>query len=139
MPCVTTHLLDTNAWLRTLGRSFEFNAATRALIFDSANAPFALSAMSVWEVCTKFRKRPDDLALQLPLDQWLAAALRPAAFAVLPIDAAIARESNRLPGVFHEDPADRIIVATARIHGLILLTSDENILAYPHVKTLDTR
>lgn len=59
MPCVTTHLLDTNAWLRTLGRSFEFNDATRALIFDSSNAPFALSAMSVWEVCTKFRKRPN--------------------------------------------------------------------------------
>lgn len=136
---MTTHLLDTNAWLRTLGRSFEFNAPTRALIFDATNAPFALSAMSVWEVCTKFRKRPDDLALQLPLDQWLATALRPSVFTVLPIDAAIARESNRLPGDFHEDPADRIIVATARVHGLSLLTSDAKILAYPHVKSFDTR
>lgn len=136
---MTTHLLDTNAWLRTLGRSFEFNAAARALIFDPARAPFALSAISVWEVCTKFRKRPADLALQLPLDQWLGLALRPAIIGVMPIDAAIARESNRLPGDFHEDPADRLIVATARVHDLVLVTSDEKILAYPHVRSLDTR
>jgi len=136
---VTTHLLDTNAWLRTIGRSTEFNAATRQLIFNPAHAPFALSAISVWEVCTKFRKRPADLALQLPLDQWMAVALRPAFVTVLPLDAAVARESNRLPDFRHEDPADRIVVATARVHGLTILTSDEKILACPHVKIFDTR
>lgn len=58
---------------------------------------------------------------------------------VLPVDAAVARESNLLPGLFHEDPADRIMIATARVHGLTILTSDEKILAYPHVRSLDTR
>lgn len=66
---MTTHLLDTNAWLRTVGRSIELNAATRRLVSDHANAPLALSAIGVWEVCTKFRKRPADLALDLPLDE----------------------------------------------------------------------
>jgi PIN domain nuclease of toxin-antitoxin system len=46
-----------------------------------------------------------------------------------------ALESSYLPGTFHRDPADQIIVATARVHNLILLTSDRKILDYPHVKT----
>jgi PIN domain nuclease of toxin-antitoxin system len=48
----------------------------------------------------------------------------------------IAVASTELPGSFHRDPADQIIVATARVHGLPLLTSDERILNYPHVQTL---
>lgn len=138
-PCVTTHLLDTNAWLRAFGRPHELNSATRLLLSDPTHAPFALSAMSVWEVCTKMRKQPASLALQLPLDAWLAAALPPSFIDVRPVDAAVARLSNHLPGVFHEDPADRIVVATALVHGLVVLTSDEKILAYPHVRSLDTR
>ena len=48
----------------------------------------------------------------------------------------IAIESTRLPGVFHRDPADQIIVATARIYDCLLITTDERITNYPHVKTL---
>lgn len=44
-------------------------------------------------------------------------------------------ESIRLPGEFHRDPADQIIVATARIYDAPLLTFDEKILNYPHVKS----
>lgn len=45
-------------------------------------------------------------------------------------------ESTTLPGKFHRDPADQMIVATARIHKVILVTSDDKLLSYPHVKTL---
>jgi PIN domain nuclease of toxin-antitoxin system len=48
----------------------------------------------------------------------------------------IASESTRLPGGFHRDPADRMIVATARIHDCPLLTADERTLNYPNVKVL---
>jgi PIN domain nuclease of toxin-antitoxin system len=48
----------------------------------------------------------------------------------------IAVESTELPGVFHRDPADQIIVATARIYNCALLTSDTKILSYPHVNML---
>ncbi|MBW1887764.1 MAG: PIN domain-containing protein [Deltaproteobacteria bacterium] len=48
----------------------------------------------------------------------------------------IALESCDLPGKFHNDPADRIIVATARIHALELITKDKKILDYPHVQAL---
>jgi len=48
----------------------------------------------------------------------------------------IAIESTKLPGSFHRDPADQIIVATARVYDISLLTADSRILQYPHVRTL---
>jgi PIN domain nuclease of toxin-antitoxin system len=51
------------------------------------------------------------------------------------ITLSIIQEAYSLPDSFHQDPADRIITATARIHDLTLLTADEKILAYPHVTT----
>jgi PIN domain nuclease of toxin-antitoxin system len=134
-----THLLDTCTWLRAVGRLGELNAATRAVLADSANLPFGLSAISIWEICTKFCKKPDQLSLTIALDEWLKIALHPRFIRVIPVDAEIARLSNELPGTLHEDPADRMIVATARREGLRLVTSDGKILAYPHVQTFDTR
>jgi PIN domain nuclease of toxin-antitoxin system len=122
-----------------VGAIHELNSTAQATLMAHANAPFALSAISVWEVCTKFRKRPDQLSLTLPLDEWLDRALQPRFVTVIPIDAQLARLSNELPLPFHEDPADRLIVATARRAGLVLLTSDEKIVNYPHVESLDTR
>ncbi|MEI6514341.1 MAG: type II toxin-antitoxin system VapC family toxin [bacterium] len=134
-----THLLDTCTWLRALGAIGELNAKSLAVLHDPSNAPFALSAISVWEVCTKIRKKPHELSLALPLDEWLSLALQPGFVRVIPVDAAITRLSNELPGVFHEDPADRLIVATAKRNNLIILTSDDKILNYSHVKGYDTR
>lgn len=133
------YLLDTNAWLRALGRLDELNAETRLVLADVANTPFSLSAISVWEVCTKFRKKPHQLSITIPLDQWLEIALQPRFVREIPVDAEISRLSNDLPDSFHEDPADRIIVATARRQDLVLVTSDDKIVDYPHVRTLDTR
>ena len=48
----------------------------------------------------------------------------------------IAVESTKLPGNFHKDPADQIIVATARIYDVPLVTMDNKIRNYPHVKLL---
>jgi PIN domain nuclease of toxin-antitoxin system len=134
-----THLLDTNAWLRALCSPQELNAATKTLLSDATKAPFALSAISVWEVCTKFRKKPHELSIKVPIEQWLVTALDRQFIQVIPVDAELAQMSNALPDPFHEDPADRIIVATARRAGIILVTSDSKILQYPHVQTLDTR
>lgn len=54
----------------------------------------------------------------------------------MPVDNATAIHSVRLPGQFHKDPADRMIVALARHLSLQLVTADEKILRYPHVKTV---
>lgn len=48
----------------------------------------------------------------------------------------VTEEAYSLPGAFHADPADRILVATARLYKLTLVTADSNILNYPHVKTV---
>ena len=52
------------------------------------------------------------------------------------MDLEIIEEAYSLPEPFHADPMDRILVATARVHGLTLLTADKAILSYPHVRTL---
>jgi PIN domain nuclease of toxin-antitoxin system len=71
-----------------------------------------------------------------PVETWLSAALRPEITSLLPLSPSIAVESCQLPGSFHADPADRLIVATARLHGLTLISADESIRAYPHLLTL---
>ena len=74
------------------------------------------------------------LQLDRPVSHWIDAALSDPRLELLPITPAIAVESTRLPGAFHRDPADQLIVATARIQGIQLLSEDSKILAYPHVE-----
>jgi PIN domain nuclease of toxin-antitoxin system len=131
------YLFDTNAWLWVTESPEKISPAT-ARILGAHRGPVGLSSVSFWEVCLKVRK--GKLPLSLPtLDDWLKITLRPGAIRLLPLDAAIARLSTELPGTFHDDPADRFIVATALHLNLTIVTSDEKILAYPHVKSLDTR
>ena len=51
----------------------------------------------------------------------------------------IAVESTQLPGDFHRDPADQILVATARVQNIPLVTADKLILRYPHVQLIIAR
>ena len=130
---MTTHLFDTNAWLRACERPEELSASARRAIASSRD-PFLLSAISIWEVCLKVRK--GKLTLSTPLEEWLRITLRPSFVRVVPLDAEIARAATELPGDFHEDPADRFIVATARRFNLTIITSDRKILDYPHTRSL---
>ena len=68
------------------------------------------------------------VVLDKPMNLWLEAALAELGPIVEPLGADVAIESCRLPGNFHRDPADRIIVATSRILGLPLATDDLRIL-----------
>ena len=68
--------------------------------------------------------KPDKKTLQAPC------------ISLAPITPEITIESSRLPGKFHGDPADRIIVATARILGAALITRDKNIISYSRKKHL---
>lgn len=134
---MTTHLLDTNAWIRLILSPGELSARTHALLASPGVRPCALSAISVWEFALKARK--GKINLHLPAGEWLDLALKRSLVTVLPLDAAIARAANSLPDGLNEDPADRIVVATARMHGLNIVTSDDKILRYPHVQSFDTR
>jgi len=127
---VTTHLLDTNAWIRLILAPEQLSERPRALLTRPDITPLAVSAISVFELTLKVRKGKIDL--RLPSDQWLDLALNPNLITVIPIDAEIARAANSLPEPFHQDPADRLIVATARLRNLTLITGDEKILQYAH-------
>lgn len=76
------------------------------------------------------------LVLSLEIGQWLALVSQTPSLRVVPVDNAIAVASATLPGDFHKDPADRLITATARKLGAPLVTADERIRAYPHVRTV---
>ena len=74
--------------------------------------------------------------LRITPQEWFQHAIETAKTFVLSMSPDIAIDSCNLPGNFHKDPADRIIVATARIHQAILITKDRNIRSYPHVQTV---
>lgn len=93
-----------------------------------------VSAISCWEIA----KLVEYGRLELPvsLDEWFDQALDYPGVQLLALTPEIAIESARLPGEFHRDPADQLIVATARVYGCPLVTSDEKIVNYPHVTTI---
>jgi len=70
------------------------------------------------------------IKLEIPLLAWVQKALALPGVELKPLTPEIAVESSQLPDGFHGDPADRLIVATARVHQLTLLTHDQKILGY---------
>ena len=76
------------------------------------------------------------IRLRVSLEEWLEHAINRTGITVLHLTPRITLESCNLPGKFHKDPADRIIVATALIHKLKLITKDQNIIDYPNVETV---
>ena len=93
-----------------------------------------VSAISAWEVALLVDK--ERLTLSMSTDDWLSTVGEIDGVQFAPLDAATAVESTRLPGEFHKDPADRMIVALARRFNAALVTADEKILAYRHVRTI---
>jgi PIN domain nuclease of toxin-antitoxin system len=84
-----------------------------------------LSAISLWEAQMLHAKRRLELPMPFPI--WLQAAAAPDVVAVLPLDVDVVLALDALPSSFEGDPADRLIVATARAHGLPLATRDSRI------------
>jgi PIN domain nuclease of toxin-antitoxin system len=92
-----------------------------------------VSAISLWEVAMLASRRR--ILLDRPTGEWMNAALSYPGVRLVELTPAIAVDSANLPGEFHRDPADQMIVATARVLDCPLLTMDARILAYPHVRT----
>lgn len=67
---------------------------------------------------------------------WWTTLLSRTAWTCLPITAEILAEAYSLPPPIHRDPADRILIATARQERLTLVTTDIKRLDYPHVTTI---
>ena len=91
-----------------------------------ADSPLLVSDISLWEVATLHSL--GRIRLSIPLREWLEKAVAPPLVRRLGISPAIAAEMAALPDWFHRDPADRILVATARTLGATLLTQDRRIV-----------
>jgi PIN domain nuclease of toxin-antitoxin system len=121
-----TLLLDTHFWIwwltpRSPLRSTERNALDAAA--DSGSV--YLAAISLWEA--QLLHSQQRLRLPLPFFEWLTRATESRVLNVLPLDRDVVIAVDSLPARFHGDPADRLIVATARTHGIPLATRDRAI------------
>ncbi len=96
-----------------------------------------VSIISCWEVAKLVEN--GRLALPCPVEEWLGEALQYPGVQLLELTPRIVVEATTLPGSFHRDPADQLLVATARIHGALFATVDGKILDYDGVESIDLR
>ena len=124
-------ILDTHIWVWWVHDEARLTKAQIKAIRANEEDVIGISAISLWEVA----KLVELQRLKLPFAtrEWFEQALSYPGVRLLELTPEVAIESTHLPGKFHRDPADQIIVATARIHECILVTSDEKIAKYPHV------
>lgn len=127
-------LLDTHIWVWWINDSTELTADMRQAIQVHTTEGLGVSIISCWEVAKLVER--GRLQLTLPVERWLEQALAFSGVQLLELTPRIVVESTQLPGGFHRDPADQLIVATARVYDILLLTADGKVLAYPHVKTV---
>lgn len=126
-------ILDTHIWVWWVHGDPQLPPSHHAFIQAHESQGIGISAISCWEVAKLVER--SRLTLPNPVGQWLNQALAYPSILLLPVSPEIAVESTQLPGAFHRDPADQIIVASARIYNSPLVTIDPRILAYPHVQT----
>lgn len=116
---------DARSALYLSGQSSQAETADRSII---------VSSITAWEIAHLVER--GRLALAMDIGAWVATAESIPSIQFVPVRNEIAIESVQLPGTFHKDPADRIIVATARLYGVPIVTADGKIQAYPHVQTI---
>ena len=93
--------------------------------FPPDQRPF-LADISLWEASLLVAK--GRLVLDQDIESWLEIAASPSVVTLCPITSSVAAEMGRLPDNFHQDPADRLIVATARSLKIHLATQDRKII-----------
>jgi len=128
-------VLDTCAWLWFCSAPDKLSPAARDVMGrEKRRAGLVVSVFSAWEIAKLVQKKK--LKFSIPCRQWLEIAVRTEGVTIYPLTPDVCVESTELPGEFHGDPADQIIVATARLLSAAVVTSDRRILEYPHVPTL---
>lgn len=129
-------VLDTHAWVWWVSDPGRLSTDAREAL-DQARAsggPVFLSTISTWEVAMLVEK--GRLELTLDVADWVAHTEAAEFVEFVPVTNHLALRSVSLPGSLHADPADRLIVATARYLGMPLVTRDHKLHAYSHVETV---
>ena len=128
-------VLDTHAlvWWVTGDTSLS-KKAKNAIARELAGGEIVVSSISAWEIAMLVAR--EKLVLTMDVGRWLVTVGEIEGVRFVPVDVEIATKSVALPGEFHNDPADRMIVATARKLAVPLVTKDAKIRSYAHVKTI---
>jgi PIN domain nuclease of toxin-antitoxin system len=129
-------LLDTHVWIWSQELPERLGPTTRKALLDADSSLYVSTASSL-EIARLVSV--GTVCVSGSLNAWVSDTLQSLRCETIEISHAIALAAYSLAGEFHKDPADRILVATARLLHLVLLTADDRILRYPHVKTLDAR
>ena len=129
-------VLDTHVLLWWVGDSDQLSVAAKKAIDKtiSQGSEVIVSTISAWEVSMLINKKR--LVLSMDIESWFDEVSQIDGVRFLPVDNEIGIKSTVLPGSFHKDPADRMIVATARKLAVPLVTADDKIRNYQHVKTI---
>ncbi|MDR2875585.1 MAG: type II toxin-antitoxin system VapC family toxin [Methylobacillus sp.] len=128
-------VLDTHALIWWGSGDKLLSAKARKTIEREMNGgQIVVSVISAWEIAMLVKC--ERLVLSMDARSWLNAVAQIEAVHFMPVDIDISLNSVNLPGEFHKDPTDRMIVATARKLAAPLVTRDEKIRAYKHVKTI---
>jgi len=130
-------VLDTHAVLWWVNGDPQLSSNAHAAIEQELwgdGGVILISAITAWEIALLLEK--GRITLSMGIDDWLDTVEEIEGVRIVPVDMATAVESTRLPGEFHKDPADRMIVALARHFNAVLVTADEKINDYRHVKTV---
>jgi PIN domain nuclease of toxin-antitoxin system len=128
-------VLDTHVLFWWVSDPTELSSdATAAIAAEGPGGGILISSITAWEIAMLVAR--GRLGLSMDIGAWLALAEEIEEVKFIPVDNAIAVDAVALPGEFHKDPADRIIVATARKLGAAIVTADEKIRNYAHVRTI---
>jgi PIN domain nuclease of toxin-antitoxin system len=129
-------LLDTHVWIRLQMMSRPLSSeALQAIQKATALRLVYVPAISIWEIAMLTRR--GRLELHLPVRRWVAEALDKPGIQLLPLSTEIAIEAAELATPMHKDPADRMIVASAAIERLTLITCDKPVLRFGRSIGLD--
>ena len=129
-PPVARILLDTHVWVWYLdGAEDRLASAAIDTIRGALRRDGVLvSDISVWELGTKSAK--GKITLTPTVHAWIERASRRPGFSFMALDRDILLSSTQLPGLSHGDPADRMLIASAALAGVLLATADPQIIAY---------
>ncbi len=129
------YILDTHAWIWWHMSPDKLSRKAKKIIENmNRTNEILLSAISLWEFSKLLEKKR--IGISCDPEDWIKSALDMPKLRLAPLSPILAYRSTILPQPFHNDPADQIIVATAREENATILTKDERILAYKHVRSL---
>ena len=122
-------LLDTHTLIWLMEGTSRLSRTARKLAEEAAkDGVLRVSAISLWEIATLESK--GRISFDRDCQTWINEMLASPGLHLVPLTPEMAVQSTRLPGTLHGDPADRILIATARVLNATLLTADDKILAY---------